>query len=327
MKSRLLIPRLLLLMLAASGTHTSPAAPSSDLVDLEFRKLLVTDESALQQVDRLIADNQAFIRQGAGLPESSMVIKIRNVADPVVAAYEAFLKKHPEHVRGHLAFASFLTEFGVSVRAQNHLDKALALAPDDPVTLNNVANYHGEHGPPEKAFEYLQKAIRLKPEESTYYRNCASIILLHREQARTYFGLADEQATFRHAQALYRKAHERKPDDFLLASDLAQTFYHLKPHPYEEAVAAWETAFKLAPSRTEKEGVMVHLARIHSKAGEYDEARRNLNGISIPELLPTKRKMLAGFPAKMKQVNFDSKAKRPILFNVTTAPPKLTPKR
>jgi len=297
-----------------------------DSVADEFRNLLQSDETALQQVDQLIANNEAFIRQGAGLPESTMVVKIRNLADPVMDAYKAFLAKHPDHVRGNLAYASFLGEFGVTVRAREHLDKALALAPNDPVTLNNVANYHGEHGPPERAFELLQKAIRLKPEESTYYRNSAGIILLHRKEAQRHFGLADESAVFRYVYQLYKQAQALQPDDFLLASDLAQTHYQLDPFPYKEAVSAWEKAFALAPSRNEKEGVMIHLARVHSKAANYDEARRNLNGISIPELLPTKRKMLAGLPSKMKAVNFNTTGKPQNLFNLTTAPPKATGK-
>lgn len=299
------------------------SAPPSPVTD-EFRELLQSDETALQQVDQLIANNEAFTKQGAGLPESTMIVKIRSLADPVMAAYESFLARHPQHVRGHLAFASFLSEFGVTVRARSHLDKALALAPDDPVTLNNVANYHGEHGPPEKAFELLERAMRLKPEESTYYRNTAGIILLHRKEAQQHFRLADEPAVFRYVLDLYQKAHTRKPDDFLLASDLAQTHYQLDPFPYKDAVAAWEKAFALAPSRIEKEGVMIHLARIHTQAANYDEARRNLNSITVPKLLPTKRRLLAGLPSKMKAVNFSAPKKSPSLFNLTTAPPKGT---
>lgn len=290
-------------------------------VDNEFRELLLADENALQQIERIMASNSAFARAGAGLNEALMATKVRTVSDPVMEKYEAFLKRHPQHVRGHLAYASFLGEFGLDEKAYQHLDEAIRLAPDDPVALNNAANHYGRHGPAHKAFEYYEKAITAKPEESTYLRNCASVILLYRPEAKLFYSLPDEQAAFAKALAMYRRAEQLKPDDFLLASHIAQTHYHIRPFPYEAAVAAWEKALKLAGKQVEREGVLIHLARIHIQGKNFDAARSKLLSIELPELQDTRKKMLAGLPKAMEQMKFSPATKGPPLFNITTAPP------
>lgn len=303
---------------------TALPAESQPHDDSGFRELLQADEKALDQIDHLLANNEAFARQGAGLNQAAMATKVRALTDPVIDDYQSFLTKHPNHVKAHLAYASFLGQFGRDQEARKHLDEAIKLAPADPVALNNAANWFGEHGPPEKALEYYRKAMAARPGESTYYRNCASVMLLHRPQAVSWFALADEQALFVRTQEYYRKAHELKPDDFLLASDLAQIHYQIKPFPYLESVSAWENALQLAPSRTEKEGVLIHLARIHLQAKQFPAARLNLNSITLPEFLSTKRKLIAGIPVAMKQVEFSTSTQPAKLFNFSTAPPPVS---
>jgi len=289
--------------------------------EAEFRELLRADEDALEQIDRLMSSNAAFAREGAGLNQSLIATKVRTLSDPVIEKYETFLKRHPGHVKGHLAFASFLGEFGLSEKARRHLDEALRLAPDDPVALNNVANYYGEHGPATKAFEMYEKAIALRPNESTYYRNCASVILLYRPEARLFYQLPDEQAVFAKALALYRRARSLKPDDFLLASQLAQTLYHIRPFPYREAVEAWEATLKLARNPAEREGVLIHLARVHIREKKFDAARACLDGVRLPELQQTRKQLLADMPREMRPVSPGPASLGPKLFNSSTAPP------
>ena len=52
----------------------------------------------------------------------------------------------------------------------------------------------------------------------------------------------------------------------------------LGTHPLDAkaALAAWNSALAIAPSRVEAEGVRIHLARIHVHLGQADAARAQL---------------------------------------------------
>ncbi|MGB0582136.1 MAG: hypothetical protein ACPGVU_20775 [Limisphaerales bacterium] len=314
-------PTLRVVILVLCGLMLASAPGADPTTESAYRKVLLADEYALEQVDQLISSNEAFKRQGAGLNDAMINTKVRSLTDPVREKYDAFLKQHPKHVKGHLAYASFLGQFGLTDTAKPHLEEALRLAPNDPVALNNAANYYGANGPARKAFELLEKAISLKPNEATYRRNFASVLLTHRQAARAYLGVSTEQEIFARVSLHYRQALKLAPEDFLLATDFAQIHYQLRPFPYTNAVNAWEGAFNLAPSRLEKEGIMIHLARIHIQAKEYSEARRNLNGISRPEFQETKSKLLSNLPMAMKKIEFSTSTKPAPKFNLSTQPP------
>jgi hypothetical protein len=66
------------------------------------------------------------------------------------------------------------------------------------------------------------------------------------------------------------------PNNFPLATDLAQTYYGIKPPRYEAALKAWHYALKVANDAIEREGVYIHLARNQILSGRVDEARQNL---------------------------------------------------
>lgn len=313
--------RTLVLRAIATAWLLLPATALAADAEQEYQALLQQDEDAQRHVDRLIADNEAFSKEGAGLAPSLLNTKLRQLLDPVRDGYNTFLTRHPQHVKGHLAYASFLMEYGDQSAARTHLERAVALAPDDPVALNNLANFHGQSDTPEAAFPLYEGAIRVRPGEATYHRNCASVMILHRHAARKYYALADDQSVFARALEYYRKAAALAPKDFLLASSFAQAFYHLKPFPYASAAGAWEQALTLANTATERQGVMLHLARIHTDAKNYDEARRNLNSIQEPALLELKQQILARLPLQMEKIPFSTSTRAPSLFNPSTAPP------
>jgi tetratricopeptide (TPR) repeat protein len=124
------------------------------------------------------------------------------------------------------------------------------------------------------------------------------VVFLFRKDAKEYYQLADDQKVLRRALELYRKATKLAPDDFSLATHLAQTYYYLKAEPasdpaaakeaekklYEEAVAAWLEAQKLAREDSERQGVAIHLARISLNCGRTTEARRYLETVNHPTL-------------------------------------------
>ncbi|NBP23374.1 MAG: hypothetical protein EBU81_02195, partial [Proteobacteria bacterium] len=85
-----------------------------------------------------------------------------------------------------------------------------------------------------------------------------------------------------------------RPLDFKLASDVAQTWYGVKPAPathevsskaaelavIESGLGAWTNALRLATLDEEREGVRLHMARWQIKAGRWAAARTHLDAVT-----------------------------------------------
>jgi tetratricopeptide (TPR) repeat protein len=102
---------------------------------------------------------------------------------------------------------------------------------------------------------------------------------MYRKDAREYYHL-DEQQVFDKALELYRRAIKLDPDNFVLFSDYAESFYGTNPPRWKEGLQAWTEALKIAHDDVEREGVYIHLARIHLKLGQYDQARASLDAVT-----------------------------------------------
>ncbi len=260
---------------AAKTGVAIPVATTNDPVEMEYLQLLALDNRIQAEVDRLITEDQKFATQGAGLEESTLRGKIRQRLDPVEQAYQNFLATHPDHARGHVAYGSFLNDTGREEEARIRWEKAAQLNPKDPAVWNNLANHHGHNSPVTKAFEYYERAISLATNEPVYLENFATTVYLFRADATNHFKISEQQV-FDKATALYRKALELAPENFPLATKLAQTYYGIKPLRMKEAFSAWNAALKTARDDIEREGVHLHLARWHKTAGDPDAARREL---------------------------------------------------
>ena len=255
------------------------APDPNDPVEKEYKKLLEQDDAAQEEVDKWIRDEAAFREQGAGLPGATLRARVEHRFKPVREAYEDFLRRHPEHARAHLAYGSFLQDTHDEEGGVEHWEKARELDPENPAAWNNLANHYGHRSPVKKAFEYYAKAIELNPREPVYYQNFATTVFLFRQDAMEFYKI-NEQQVFSKSLGLYRQAIELDPNNFVLASDYAMTYYGIKPVPTDEALGAWEYALKVAPNETDREGVFVHLARFKLNAGRFDEARKDLNRVT-----------------------------------------------
>jgi tetratricopeptide (TPR) repeat protein len=193
--------------------------------------------------------------------------------------YEAFLSRHPDHVKARVAYGSFLGDIHDEESAQEQLEKALLLDTNNPAIYNNLANINGHIGDVKKAFGYYARAIQLNPREPVYYHNFGTTVFLFRKDAKEFYGITEQQV-FDKALSLYSNALHFDPTNFPLASDVAQTYYGIKPPRTEEALQAWTNALSLAHDELEREGVYIHFARLKLHAGRYDEARGHLNTIT-----------------------------------------------
>jgi tetratricopeptide (TPR) repeat protein len=280
-----------------------PAVSAGDTEEREFQNLMDIDDTAREDIDRWMdEDQQADALTRASQPPLST--RIRQRMEMVRKLYGGFLREHPHHVKALTAYGSFLMDMGEEDSAAQQWVKARKLDPTDPAVWNNLGNYYSHNGEPRQAFECYDKAISLRGSESLYYHNLATAIYLHRKAAAAYYDLTEIQLRNR-TMALYRKALALDATNFLLATDVAQTYYGFKPPKtearaggadpdddfYNEALEAWSTALRLAPSDEERQGVQVHLARVNIMAGRLKEARRHLDLITNSSLATVKGRL------------------------------------
>lgn len=275
----------------------------NDPVEKEFQKVLAEDDTAQAEADRWIKDEQSFAQKGAGIGMLTIRDRVEERLSKVKTLYQEFLQKYPSHARAHLAYGSFLSDIGEEQLAQMEWEKSRELDPTNPAAWNNLANWYGHNGPAIKAFEYYAKAIELNPAESTYYQNLATTVYIFRHDATNYFKMNSQQV-FEKAMSLYREAMKHDPDNFILATDYAQTYYGFpktgNPEADREnakkvtadALKAWQYTLKLARDDIERQGVLIHFARLQINAGDYAEARKNLNSVTN-DMFSSVKKMLS----------------------------------
>ena len=267
-------------LVSATTDSSSASVPeATEAVEKEFKKLMADDDAAQAEVDQWIRDNDAAAARGAGVPKADLQRRIRERFEPIRKAYDDFLKRHPNHARARVAYGSFLGDLPDEDGAREQWEKALALNPNDPAVYNNLANLYGHAGPVKKAFEYYAKAIELNPRESIYYHNFGTTLYLFRQAGKEFYGITEQQV-YDKVLELYSKALKLDPTNFPLASDVAQTYYGIRPLRAEEALKAWTNTLALAHDEIEREGVYLHLARIKLAAERFAEARAHLTAVT-----------------------------------------------
>lgn len=281
---------------------------AGDNTEKAYEELLGLDDAAQEEVDRWI--READVRADPA-DEEALSRRIRERLDGVEKAYRDFLQKHPSHVDAHVAFGSFYNDIGQEVEAHKEWEIARDLDPKKAVVYNNLAGIYGHRGPVTNAFINYEKAIELEPNESLYYHNFATTVFLFRQDVMEHYKLADEQKVFDKSLALYRKALELDPKNFILASDLAQTYYLIKPPRHQDALAAWNHAMTLASDDLEREGIKLHLARVSVQAGLFNEARTNLSQVSHTNLTIIKDRILKTLEDKEKAAQGNAPRPKP----------------
>jgi tetratricopeptide (TPR) repeat protein len=272
---------------------------TNDPVEAEFKRLMLADDAAMDEVDQWIRENEKFKEHGAGTPDEALNARIQRRFEPVRRGYEEFIQKNPNHGRARLAFASFLEETGDEAAALEQMLKAKEVEPGNPAVWNNLANYYGHRSPVTNAFTHYEKAIELDPKEPVYYQNFGTTVFLFRKDAMEHYGITEQQV-FDKALTLYSNAVALDPNNFLLATDVAMTFYGIKPPRTDEAIAAWERARALAADDLQREGVEIHLARTKLQAGRLAEARAHLETVKHESLQELKRRVLRNVEAQEK---------------------------
>lgn len=244
-----------------------------------LEKVMRDDDAAMDEIDGWIQENNAFAAKGAGESKQELNQKIHTRLQEVRQGYQDFLKQYPTNAAAYLAYGSFLNDIGDEEGASVQYEKSRQLDPKDPAAWNDLANYYGENGPITNAFVYYAKAVELNPHEPVYYENWATTVYLFRKDAKEFYGINEAQV-FDKALALYQKAVQLDPSNFLLMTDYAESYYGIKPLRADDALNAWTNALKIATNDVEREGVYVHLARVKILAGRFSEAKAQLNMVT-----------------------------------------------
>ena len=273
------VPAATNLIVAPTNPPPATAPGAGDAVEKEYKQIMEADDAAQAEVDQWIRDNDQAAAKGAGVPSADLKRRIHDRFVPIRTAYEDFIQRHPDHARARIAYGSFLNDLQDEEGAQAQWEKALALNPKEPAVYNNLANLYGHIGPVKKAFEYYAKAIELNPRESLYYDNLGTTVFLFRKDAMEFFGI-NEQQVYDKALDLYRKALKLDPTNFPLASDVAQTYYGIRPLRLEDALKAWTNTLALAHDEIEREGVYLHFARLKLQADRFAEVRAHLAAVT-----------------------------------------------
>lgn len=301
--------------LVKSATGITVHVPDkSNPVEAEYQKLMEADDLAQAEVDEWIKENNKFAAQGAGVEAALLNARIEKRFAPIRKGYEDFIARHPKHAGALLAYGSFLNDIAEEDKAFGYWERARLADPKNPAAWNNLANWYGHNSPVLKSFEYYEKAIELDPTESVYWHNLGLTTSLFRHDATNYYKVSLQQV-FDKAMEFYRKAVALDPDNFILATDYARSYYGFDPpksgnqeadrkayaRHWEEALKAWKTALAIARDDIEREGVYVHFARIQINLGRHEEARRQLNSVTNGMFVTTKSnlfKKMAGLEAK-----------------------------
>jgi tetratricopeptide (TPR) repeat protein len=277
-------------------------ADMNDPVEREYQRVLALDDNAQSEVERWLADDEKLNAAGAGVQGATLKARIQQRLEPVEREYKSFLEKHPRHAKGRIAYGSYLGEIGREDEAADQYLKAREIDPTNTAAWNNLANYYGHNGPVTNAFACYQKAIELNPREPIYFQNFATTVYLFRRDATNYFAITEQQV-FDKAMELYRQALALDPENFPLATDLAQTYYGIEPPRVKDAFAAWNHAMKLAREEVERDGVRIHLARWHRTAGDFQAVRRELGSVTNAVFQVAKERILKSLDTASARTN------------------------
>jgi tetratricopeptide (TPR) repeat protein len=288
--------------------HKSASETPADPVEQEYEKILAQDEKALNEVERIVKEADAFAQKGARTPPDLLAEKVNKIIDPVRKSYVDFLAKNPKHVEAGLAYGSFLNEIGETEEAINQWEKVREMAPTNPAAWNNLANIYGHIGPVKKAFQYYEKAMELDPKEPVYFENMATTVYLYRRDAMDMYRISEEEV-FNKSLDLYKAAMRLDPTNLVLATDFAQSYYGIKPLRSDDAIAAWNHALSLAKSDVEKQGIFLHLARVELNSGKFDEAQSHLDKVKDPDMDTLKKRLQKNLDQKKALAPPSEKAK------------------
>lgn len=257
--------RLTLALLLAGGTFGCIAAREARGADAEYQKLLTEDDAVMQEVQQQ-ADNPSWLTQ------SMLKARLRRLD----SSYKSFLRQHPEHVRGMVAYGGFLRDTQRDDEAISWWKKAISLDPRCAKAYNDWGEVWGHDGHAADALRLHQKAYELDPRDPIYHFNWATTCIVYRKDARDVYGWKEDEI-FRHSLEQFRTARDLAPQDFQYSSAYAESFYMMKNPDWQEAYTGWKFCLGQPLQDGDLQHVYGQLARVCIHMKQYDDARQWIN--------------------------------------------------
>lgn len=318
--------------LTSTQSATNSASATNSPSDLALKRVMELDDQVRAEIDDLITQSNTDTASASSASDKLLKERIKAKLLTVRNAYEEFVRLYPTHAKGRSAFGAFLNDSDDEEGSMTQWLKAKELNPKDPAAWNNLANLYGHRGPVTNAFYHYAKAIELNPWESTYYHNLATTLYLFRSDGAKVLK-KEVTAVMYDAMALYRRALELDPTNFILAADFAQSYYGFaqpksgdpkadllaRTKLADEALKAWTNAFLIARDDIERQGVQIHFARLNINAGRYDIARQAMAAITNSMYDVTKKALEAKIETLLKAKDEAPKADtKPVSEGKTT---------
>jgi tetratricopeptide (TPR) repeat protein len=268
---------LTVMILLAGGIFSPVIAEDVKMADAEYQKLLAEDDALMQEVQQQ-STNPSW------LTRSMFSARMRRLD----ADYKSFLQQHPEHVRGMVAYGSFLRDSERDDEAVSWWKKAIALDPRCAKAYNDLGEVWGHDGHPADALRLHQKAYELDPNDPIYHFNWATTCILYRKDARDVYGWKEDEI-FRYSLDQFRIARDLAPQDFQYSSAYAESFYMMKNPDWQEAYAGWKYCLGQPLQDGERQRVFGQLARVCLHLKQYDETRQWLKRMDSPDSQPMRK--------------------------------------
>jgi tetratricopeptide (TPR) repeat protein len=179
--------------------------------------------------------------------------------DEAATEYTSYLKHNPDDSLAHLGAGQNALEMGDLAGAIGHLDRALVLAPHDPVVLGARASAEIRQSHLDVAMEYLDRAVNADPFD---YGNRYQRMLILSRQGKTEQANAERRALDRIRKdeiefAEVSRQLERDPLNLQLRSRAAQW---LMDHGHEAEAIEWA---KLVLHSAPSDPAMNHLLAVY----------------------------------------------------------------
>lgn len=263
-----------------TSPSSAPAVASTDQVTaLAALKARVTD--AHEDIYRWLREMPALDENPEEEPNHMLSLRIDHRFKIVSEAIAEFRRKHPDAAVIEGIEAPFREEMVRLLEMVRQLEMTRHEQPDSAEPWSELAHQLLHTGRVVEAFECFEKSLALLPLEASYYADFGTSLLIYRQDAAAHYKLT-EQAVFDKALRMYRRGMNLEPENFRYAVALAEIYYLITPARLVDGQTAWEHALNLAGNESERNEVMVHLARYAINRGHPNLAKVYLEQVKEP---------------------------------------------
>ncbi len=235
-----------------------------------IKKVRTFDRLHTRLADTLLGQSEGLARSGDAGEAAKKLEEARSHLAMSRQAYELGLKHFDDSAFLHNFLGELLYDrFDEQDAALRHWLKAVALDGNEHRAHNNLGIHYCHVGEYEKGFGHFDKALALDPENPDYLFNVAQNYLVYWPNVMTLRGWTGAE-TYAEAMRLSEKAAKLAPKEFELVKDYALNFFtaermNAKPD-WKKAAKAWQAAREAARTDDERFYTWMNEGRVHLKA-------------------------------------------------------------